>query len=61
MGKNNKTFTLKEVESLIKYTYEVGFCDGIDSNGDYNEVDANKFWGQNIDEWLLGKIPYIEL
>jgi hypothetical protein len=57
-----KTFTLEEVERLVKFTYEVGFCDGIDStysNDDRDYVDADDFWNKNVMDWISKEITYV--
>ena len=54
-----KTFTLKEVESLIKNAYEVGFCDGEDG-GEFKEYeDADDFWDRNFKQWIVEQINYV--
>ncbi len=52
-----ETFTLSEVEALVKYTYEVGFCDGVDGDGSYSP-NADSFWNEHIDDWLTEEIKY---
>ncbi|OQX81048.1 MAG: hypothetical protein B6D64_02420 [Bacteroidetes bacterium 4484_276] len=50
--------TLKEVEDLVKKTYDTGYCDGVDStniidNSDFREYrSSDDYWSMNIDSWL---------
>ena len=57
-----KTFTLSEVEQLIKNAYNVGFCDGLEGgdNAEFREYkDEEDFWSKNIQSWLNRKIEII--
>ena len=59
---NEKTFTLLEVEKLIKNAYNVGFCDGLEGgdNAEFREYkDEDDFWNKNISSWLNMKIDFI--
>ena len=59
---NGKTFTLIEVEQLIKNAYNVGFCDGLegDENAEFrNYKDEDDFWDKNIFNWLNKNIEII--
>ena len=59
---SEKTFTLLELEQLIKNAYNVGFCDGLEG-GDNDEFrdykDEDDFWNKNISNWLNKKIENI--
>jgi hypothetical protein len=60
--KIDKIFTLKEVEQLVKNAYEVGLCDGIESQAEMEErnySDADDFWNKNITSWINDEITYI--
>jgi len=61
MKQPTKTFTLEEVEKLVKNAYEVGYCDGIDraEANDSQYLNANDFWNRNIKAWILKEINYI--
>ena len=59
---NEKTFTLFEVEQLIKNAYNVGFCDGLEGgeNAKFREYkNEHDFWKKNISKWLNDKIETI--
>ena len=59
---NEKTFTLLEVEKLIKNAYNVGFCDGLEggNNAEFREYkDEDDFWNKNISNWLNKNIETI--
>lgn len=59
---NRKTFTLLEVEQLIKNAYNVGFCDGLEDgdNAEFREYkDEDDFWNKNVSNWLKEKIEII--
>ena len=59
---NEKKFTLLEVEQLIKNSYNVGFCDGLEGgdNAEFREYkDEDDFWDKNISNWLNNKIDII--
>jgi len=61
MEKNEKKFSLKEVEKLVKNAYEVGFCDGEESsdNQEFREYrNAHDFWFKNMNTWIKGEINY---
>lgn len=53
-----ETFTLAEVESLVKNAYETGFCDGVDGDGSYSP-NADSYWEEHIHDWQEGDIRYI--
>ncbi len=56
---NEKTFTLLEIEKLIKNAYNVGFCDGLegDDNSEFREYkDEDDFWNKNKENWLNQEI-----
>jgi len=53
-----ETFTLTEVEALVKYAYEVGFCDGVDGDGTYSP-NAVSFWNSHVEEWVNGDIKCV--
>ena len=62
MEKNEKTFTLKEVERLVKNAYEVGLCDGADSvgsNPNKEYLNADDFWNKNIGRWLTQELKFV--
>jgi hypothetical protein len=62
MSKADKTFSLKEIEQLVKNAYEVGFCDGIESNENsevQEYIDANDFWNKNVKKWINDEITYV--
>ena len=57
----NRTFTLEEVEKLVKNAYNVGFCDGTDSI-ELNEksyLNSDDFWKRNIKDWISKEINYV--
>jgi hypothetical protein len=58
MENSKKTFSLEEVEKLIKYTYEVGFCDGESTCEFRDYINADDFWGKNIKRWLEDEIMH---
>jgi hypothetical protein len=56
---NEKTFTLLEIEKLIKNAYNVGFCDGLEGgdNSEFREYkDEDDFWNKNKENWLSQEI-----
>jgi len=56
---NEKTFTLLEIEKLVKNAYNVGFCDGLEGgdNGEFREYkDEDDFWDKNKKQWLYQEI-----
>ncbi len=60
--KSKQTFTLEEVEKLVKNAYEVGLCDGIDSceGEQWREYsNAENFWQKNVKNWTTKEITYI--
>ena len=57
MEKGKKQFTLEEIEALVKNAYEVGYCDGVDSDGIYTP-NADEFWNEHIENWLTKEIMY---
>lgn len=57
--KNEKTFTLLEVEQLTKNAYNVGFYDGLEGGNnlqfrEYNDEDD--FWNKNKEIWINKEI-----
>ncbi len=58
MEKNKKTFTLEEVEKLVKFTYEVGLCDGEDTFEFREYLNADDFWNKNVEQWITNEIIY---
>jgi hypothetical protein len=58
---NEKQFTLKEVEQLVKNAYNVGFCDGLEGGEDpefRDYIDEDDFWDKNISDWINEPIKY---
>lgn len=56
---NEKTFTLLEIEKLIKNAYNVGFCDGLEGgdNAEFREYkDEDDFWDKNKNQYLNQEI-----
>ncbi|MDY0253091.1 MAG: hypothetical protein RBR30_01645 [Tenuifilaceae bacterium] len=56
---NEKTFTLLEIEKLIKNAYNVGYCDGLEggNNAEFREYkDEDDFWDKNKENWLSQEI-----
>lgn len=54
-----KFFTLKEVEKLVKNAYNVGFCDGFEGgeNDEFRDYkNEDDFWERNISIWSQEKI-----
>jgi|GEM_PF-2590710 len=39
MSNTKKTFTLREVEQVVKFAYETGFCDGTEDKEYYYADD----------------------
>ena len=58
MEKQEKKISLEEVKALVKNAYEVGYCDGVDSDGSYSP-DSSSFWNSHVDDWLNKEITYI--
>lgn len=57
-----KSFTIKEVEQLVKNAYNVGFCDGLEGgdNPEFRDyLDEDDFWNKNITNWLDKNIENI--
>ncbi len=62
MRKTEKTFTLDEVERLVKNAYEVGFCDGEEGSDDSEfriYKNAIDFWKKNVKAWVTKEITYL--
>ncbi len=56
---NDKTYTLLEVEQLVKNAYNVGFCDGLEGgdNAEFREYkDEDDFWDKNKARWINKEI-----
>lgn len=56
---NEKTFTVIEVEQLVKNAYNVGLCDGLEggNNEEYRDYkDEDDFWDKNKEHWLNQEI-----
>jgi hypothetical protein len=59
--KNEKQFTFKEVEQLVKNAYNTGFFDGLEGGnnpGFRNYMDEEDFWNKNILDWINEPIMY---
>lgn len=57
-----KSFTLKEVEQLVKNAYNVGFSDGCEDceNPEFRDYrNEEDFWNKNVERWLTEEITYI--
>ena len=59
--KGKETFTLEEVEKLVKNAYEVGLCDGIEcaNEGEREYSSTDEFWLKNINNRKTKEIVYI--